>query len=193
VKPDITFFGEALPARFSDLWRDDVAQADLLLVMGTSLRVAPFASLPAAVAPLVPRVLINREPVELVASSSRRAFRFGRGDNYRDLLMQGDCDRQVVRLVEAAGWSRQFRAFVPARHRHLIKVAKKKKAKRSSKTTTTRRRRAPAKAKAKQTTTTPAIKSSSPRRGGQLKSAMKTTTPAQPSPSSSRRVTFDMS
>ena len=45
VKPDIVFFGESLPERF---WRhipEDFGAADLLLVMGTSLVVQPFASL----------------------------------------------------------------------------------------------------------------------------------------------------
>ena len=45
VKPDIVFFGEALPQRFFHLSKEDLPAADLLLVMGTSLVVQPFASL----------------------------------------------------------------------------------------------------------------------------------------------------
>ena len=45
VKPDIVFFGEALPQRFFHLSQEDLPAADLLLVMGTSLVVQPFASL----------------------------------------------------------------------------------------------------------------------------------------------------
>jgi NAD-dependent SIR2 family protein deacetylase len=42
---DITFFGEALPARFHRRRLTDLAQADLLIVMGTSLLVQPFAGM----------------------------------------------------------------------------------------------------------------------------------------------------
>ena len=39
VKPDIVFFGEGLPQRFFHLLEEDFPQCDLLLVMGTSLKV----------------------------------------------------------------------------------------------------------------------------------------------------------
>ena len=45
VKPDIVFFGEGLPERFFTLADSDFAACDLLLVMGTSLVVQPFAGL----------------------------------------------------------------------------------------------------------------------------------------------------
>ena len=56
VKPDIVFFGEQLPRRFYELAGipvhpgmdcsdSDFASCDLLIVMGTSLVVQPFASL----------------------------------------------------------------------------------------------------------------------------------------------------
>uniref|UniRef100_A0A0K0CWV5 Deacetylase sirtuin-type domain-containing protein n=1 Tax=Angiostrongylus cantonensis TaxID=6313 RepID=A0A0K0CWV5_ANGCA len=45
VKPDITFFGENLPKRFFQCVLSDFPKCDLLLIMGTSLVVQPFASL----------------------------------------------------------------------------------------------------------------------------------------------------
>ena len=45
VKPDIVFFGEALPEDFHAN-RMVPSAADLCIVMGTSLTVQPFASLP---------------------------------------------------------------------------------------------------------------------------------------------------
>ncbi len=48
MKPDIVFFGEALPERFWEAAEVDLPAADLLLVMGTSLVVQPFASLAGA-------------------------------------------------------------------------------------------------------------------------------------------------
>jgi NAD-dependent deacetylase sirtuin 2 len=65
VKPDITFFGESLPPRFENLVVPDAQRCDLLLVMGTSLKVYPVGRLPDMVGPWVPRVLFNREPVHI--------------------------------------------------------------------------------------------------------------------------------
>lgn len=45
VKPAIVFFGESLPEKFWKMVPQDFPQADLLIVMGTSLVVQPFASL----------------------------------------------------------------------------------------------------------------------------------------------------
>lgn len=61
LKPDITFFGEMLPAQaFVDAQRA-MAEADLVLVLGTSLRVYPAAGLPQARRQDCPLVIINRE------------------------------------------------------------------------------------------------------------------------------------
>jgi NAD-dependent histone deacetylase SIR2 len=61
AKPDITFFGEDLPAAFTSAV-GRLQEADLLLIMGTSLVVFPFAALTGIVSENAPRVLINREP-----------------------------------------------------------------------------------------------------------------------------------
>jgi NAD-dependent deacetylase sirtuin 2 len=45
VKPDIVFFGENLPEKFYRNVQKDFKECDLLIVMGTSLTVQPFASL----------------------------------------------------------------------------------------------------------------------------------------------------
>ncbi|KAF2147596.1 uncharacterized protein K452DRAFT_293994 [Aplosporella prunicola CBS 121167] len=91
VKPEIVFFGEQLPAAFFDN-RDLPGEADLAIVMGTSLTVQPFASLPSFVSHSVPRLLINQEQVGSLGA---------RGD---DVLLLGDCDDGVRKLAEACGW-----------------------------------------------------------------------------------------
>lgn len=59
VKPDIVFFGEDLPERFRGSFAPDFASCDLLLVMGTSLQVQPFASLIHRVPQTTPRLLVS--------------------------------------------------------------------------------------------------------------------------------------
>lgn len=63
VKPDITFFGEDLPKRFNKMAAVDFTDCDLLIVIGTSLQVRPFADLIKRVGRDVPRLLMNREEV----------------------------------------------------------------------------------------------------------------------------------
>lgn len=43
MKPDIVFFGENLPQTFHRAFAEDKRKADLLIVMGSSLKVAPVA------------------------------------------------------------------------------------------------------------------------------------------------------
>ncbi|RLN50446.1 hypothetical protein BBJ29_000988 [Phytophthora kernoviae] len=63
VKPDIVFFGESLPRRFHDSIKSDEGEADLVLVMGSSLKVNPVRSIVGRFRKETPMILINREPV----------------------------------------------------------------------------------------------------------------------------------
>ncbi|KAF1331541.1 Nad-dependent histone deacetylase sir2-like protein, partial [Globisporangium splendens] len=60
VKPDIVFFGESLPRRFHDSIKSDENEADLVLVMGSSLKVNPVRSIVGRIRKHTPMVLINR-------------------------------------------------------------------------------------------------------------------------------------
>ncbi|CRK45973.1 hypothetical protein BN1723_006814 [Verticillium longisporum] len=98
VKPDIVFFGEALPARFRDNTHL-AARADLVLVLGTSLSVYPFAGLPEHAPPGVPRLLLNRERVGRV------------GQRADDVVELGACDDGVRRLAALLGWGDELEAL----------------------------------------------------------------------------------
>eukprot|EP00966_Prymnesium_polylepis_P171630 3968264-Prymnesium_polylepis.1 len=76
---DIVFFGEQLPERFFSLASSDFPDCDLLIVMGTSLKVQPFASLTSRVAPNVPRLLINREQARTPLREPRRRYQKAHG------------------------------------------------------------------------------------------------------------------
>lgn len=60
IKPDIVFFGESLPENFAKN-RELMKDCDLVIVMGTSLKVYPFASLLDLIPTEVPLIMINRE------------------------------------------------------------------------------------------------------------------------------------
>lgn len=91
VKPEIVFFGEQLPRVFHEN-RNLPEDADLCIVLGTSLTVQPFASLPCFCDESVPRLLMNKERVGDLGS---------RPD---DVLLLGDCDTGVRKLATALGW-----------------------------------------------------------------------------------------
>ena len=105
VKPDIVFFGEALPEHF---WkrRHDMHHAgtaplhlsnwDLVFVIGTSLVVHPFASLPGYTLPSKPRILLNNDRVEDF-------------DRPNDAYISGDCDESVWKLCRKLGWHEDLR------------------------------------------------------------------------------------
>ena len=95
VKPDIVFFGEQLPEDFH-INKTLPCAADLCIVMGTSLTVQPFASLPNFCSDGVPRVLLNREQVGSLGS---------RAD---DVLCLEDCDDGVHKLASALGWMEEL-------------------------------------------------------------------------------------
>nr|CAB3266079.1 NAD-dependent protein deacetylase sirtuin-2 [Phallusia mammillata] len=109
VKPDIVFFGEALPQRFFNLRYDDFQACDLLIVMGTSLKVQPFASLVGGVDAKTPRLLINRElcgetdPMMLMMGFNS-GMDFESEKAYRDVALLGDCDDGCKDLCEKLGW-----------------------------------------------------------------------------------------
>uniref|UniRef100_H3GLH0 Deacetylase sirtuin-type domain-containing protein n=1 Tax=Phytophthora ramorum TaxID=164328 RepID=H3GLH0_PHYRM len=90
VKPDIVFFGESLPRRFHDSIKSDEDEADLVLVMGSSLKVNPVRSIVSRFKKDTPMILINREPV-------------GRPHKF-DVELLGYSDEIVQELCRLLGW-----------------------------------------------------------------------------------------
>eukprot|EP00039_Didymoeca_costata_P014813 m.244321 g.244321 ORF g.244321 m.244321 type:complete len:535 (-) comp16104_c1_seq4:6014-7618(-) len=90
MKPDITFFGEDLPRTFYDNIGVDTRQCDLVLVIGSSLKVSPVARIPNMVPSEVPQILINREPLPHM-------------DFNAELL--GNCDVILNEIATKLGWN----------------------------------------------------------------------------------------
>lgn len=126
VKPDILFFGEALPPRLFEQAMADLAACDLLLILGSSLTVEPVASLVTSLGLDVPRLVISRTRVEVKASGAGagdallmgaggsgladdRSLHFGEG-NHRNVEWLGDCDDGVRALARLLGWEDDLEA-----------------------------------------------------------------------------------
>lgn len=88
MKPDIVFFGENLPEFFHRAMKQDKDEVDLLIVIGSSLKVRPVALIPSSIPHDVPQVLINREPLPHL--------------NF-DVELLGDCDGIINELCHQLG------------------------------------------------------------------------------------------
>ncbi|XP_044290848.1 NAD-dependent protein deacetylase sirtuin-2 isoform X3 [Varanus komodoensis] len=121
VKPDIVFFGESLPSRFFSLMQSDFRETDLLIIMGTSLQVQPFASLVSRVSQNTPRLLINKEKTG-ESDPVLSLMGFGCGMNfdsekaYRDVAWLGDCEEGCLALAELLGWKKELEELVKKEH-----------------------------------------------------------------------------
>ncbi|KAJ3261153.1 NAD-dependent protein deacetylase sirtuin-2 [Boothiomyces macroporosus] len=105
IKPDIVFFGEQLPNNFYNLQATDFDRCDALIVMGTSLKVAPFCELINFVGRQVPRLLINMEQCGDRRMQSQGFDFIGDVQKYRrDAFYQGTCDEGCRRLAKELGF-----------------------------------------------------------------------------------------
>ena len=118
VKPDIVFFGEKLPERFFTYANNDFSKCDLLIVMGTSLKVQPFASLIDKVDINTPRLLINIEEVGVnniengLNSYFSDGFNFINNEDCRDVAYLRECDIGVKELVDRLGWREELEELI---------------------------------------------------------------------------------
>ncbi|KAJ7808887.1 SIR2-domain-containing protein [Mycena olivaceomarginata] len=91
MKPDITFFGEKLKDHFDHSLAADRSQVDLLLVVGTSLKVSPVADILCHLPHSVPQILINKTPVRHINP---------------DIILLGNADTIIAHLCSklGSGW-----------------------------------------------------------------------------------------
>ncbi|XP_047246668.1 NAD-dependent protein deacetylase sirtuin-2 [Girardinichthys multiradiatus] len=133
VKPDIVFFGENLPARFFTSMKSDFPRCDLLIVMGTSLQVQPFAGLVSRVSKSCPRLLINMEKAG-EADPMLGLLSFGGGMDfdsdkaYRDVAHISTCDDGCLALADLLGWKAELEELVKNEHIRIDSQDRKEKA-----------------------------------------------------------------
>ncbi|KAH9840078.1 SIR2-domain-containing protein [Rhodofomes roseus] len=89
MKPDITFFGEKLSDEFDKALLEDRQQIDLLIIIGTSLKVTPVSDIIANLPHSVPQILINKTPIRHINP---------------DIVLLGNADDVVLHLCRKLGW-----------------------------------------------------------------------------------------
>ncbi|KAL8007004.1 putative Zinc finger, ZZ-type, Zinc finger, PHD-type, Sirtuin family, Zinc finger, FYVE/PHD-type [Plasmopara halstedii] len=119
LKPEITFFGEILDDKVSTMITKDRLRADLLIVIGTSLKVAPVMEIPSYLPSHIPQVVINKTALKKKKLKSKNLSAGGTmsqisgtqdskmdEDNEEefDMSLLGNCDDIVRYICAQAGW-----------------------------------------------------------------------------------------
>uniref|UniRef100_M4BVU7 Deacetylase sirtuin-type domain-containing protein n=1 Tax=Hyaloperonospora arabidopsidis (strain Emoy2) TaxID=559515 RepID=M4BVU7_HYAAE len=134
LKPEITFFGEILDDKVSTTITKDRLRADLLLVMGTSLKVAPVMEIPGYLPSHIPQVVINKTILKKKrlktnklstdrqqVSRSRRNSDATDDEEEFDMSLLGDCDDITRYICSQAGWDLDPKAIKAIKKKPLIR------------------------------------------------------------------------
>ncbi|PCH44426.1 SIR2-domain-containing protein [Wolfiporia cocos MD-104 SS10] len=89
MKPDITFFGEKLSDDFDRALLEDRLNVDLIIIIGTSLKVSPVSDMIAHLPHSVPQILINKTPIKHINP---------------DIVLLGNADDIVQHLCHNLSW-----------------------------------------------------------------------------------------
>ena len=101
-KPNVVFYGEGLPRRFFEKLNES-KDVDMIIIMGTSLKVNPFASIPFLVNPNAFKLVFNMEEV---------------GDFYYQyldvgsLFIPGKTDQSVIKFLKDINLYKEFDNFI---------------------------------------------------------------------------------
>eukprot|EP00826_Nyctotherus_ovalis_P064253 TRINITY_DN9420_c0_g2_i1.p1 TRINITY_DN9420_c0_g2~~TRINITY_DN9420_c0_g2_i1.p1 ORF type:complete len:267 (-),score=94.63 TRINITY_DN9420_c0_g2_i1:90-890(-) len=108
-KPDVVLFGEALPSSFF-AQSQMISQADLVIVIGTTLKITPFSDLIDQVDSRVPRLIVDKVMPSKIAADK----------DQRNIVMLGEADATLEKLAGLLGWQAEFEALLKEREQ-LIK------------------------------------------------------------------------
>ncbi|EXJ86231.1 hypothetical protein A1O1_06601 [Capronia coronata CBS 617.96] len=92
LKPDMTFFGEHISYSYGPRLEMDKGKVDLLVIIGTSLKVAPVNDLLLAIPPTVPQIWISKDRCQ------RQGVKV-------DIELLGECDLVLEEIARRAGWT----------------------------------------------------------------------------------------
>lgn len=115
LRPNIVFFGEELNWNAQSV-QADLGAADLVIIMGTSLVVHPFAGIVNNVKPSCAILVVNRfMPKSLASQRRRRALTstlLGKPPLRKEAFMQGNSDESIRWLANELGWGDELEEMV---------------------------------------------------------------------------------
>ena len=111
-KPKVVFYGENLPDRFYEK-QDESNDVDLIIIMGTSLKVQPFASVPFNTNPKADIVVFNMEKVG--------TFPYDRLYSYQ-IFIQGKTDEKIIQFLKDTDMINEFKEFIKKEYNEDLNV-----------------------------------------------------------------------
>ena len=109
-KPNVVFYGENLPTRFFEKIQDS-KDVDLIIIMGTSLKVNPFASLPYMTNPDAYKLVFNMEEVGYYG------YHYLECD---DLFIEGKTDKNIIQFLKDTNLFDEFSKFIKYKYHEDI-------------------------------------------------------------------------
>lgn len=103
LKPDITFFNERLSGSYNDRLDRDKQAIDLLIIIGTSLKVGPVQDMLYQISPRVPQIFISKERFSGALCNLPGV--------QVDIELLGECDIIIEELCHRAGWSHALQSL----------------------------------------------------------------------------------
>ncbi|KIW95214.1 uncharacterized protein Z519_03798 [Cladophialophora bantiana CBS 173.52] len=91
LKPDMTFFGEDIADSYAPRLKIDKSKVDLLVIVGTSLKVEPVNEMLLNIPPTVPQIWISKDRCQ------REGVKV-------DIELLGECDLVLEEIARRAGW-----------------------------------------------------------------------------------------
>uniref|UniRef100_A0A8C7MTZ9 NAD-dependent protein deacetylase n=1 Tax=Oncorhynchus kisutch TaxID=8019 RepID=A0A8C7MTZ9_ONCKI len=122
-----------LPSSPVSILLQDFPRCDLLIIMGTSLQVQPFAALVGRVSNSCPRLLINLEKaggVRIISIGGGMDFDSAKA--YRDVAHISTCDDGCLALAELLGWKAELEEMVKREHEKINSKAEEEQTNQSS-------------------------------------------------------------
>ena len=112
-KPNVVFYGENLPVRFFEkLDECRKNNINLIIIMGTSLKVHPFASIPYLVNPKADIIVFNMEKVGEYLYDSLLS---------KSLFIEGKTDENVVKFLKDINMLDEFKDFMKKEYNEEFK------------------------------------------------------------------------
>ena len=101
-KPNVVFYGEGLPMRFFEKLQES-KDVDLIIIMGTSLKVNPFKSIPYLVNQNAYKLVLNWEEV------GEFGYNYLEDDS---IFIQGKTDKSIIRILNDINLYKEFEEFI---------------------------------------------------------------------------------
>ena len=106
-KPNVVFYGENLPKIFYEKQEECEDDVDLIIIMGTSLKVQPFASIPYMTNPQADIIVFNLE--EVGHFSYQKLYS-------NTIFIKGKTDENIIQFLKDTDMLNEFKEFVKKKY-----------------------------------------------------------------------------